>query len=111
MSPQLSDEEELQLLEQKIKQVQTDGVSINRFVLREIEILQNTLDTFLKQMDAAGRKNDIQIAEIEIRQYAAMRQLAQKIGAPTEKYDDLIRQVKIRIFGEENYENFFGETE
>jgi len=108
---QLSDEEELQILEQKIKQAQADGVAIDKFVLREIEILQNTIDTFLKQMDSAGRLNDIQVAEIEIRQYAAMRQLAQKIGLPSEKYDDLIKQVKIRIFGEENYENFFGAKE
>ena len=38
-----------------------------------------------------------------------MRQLAQKINYPTEKFDTAIKNIKIKLFGEEGYNNFFSE--
>jgi len=49
-------------------------------------------------------------ALIEESQYLAMKQLAFQICDPTEKYDELIRRVHVRFFGEENYKNFQGQV-
>lgn len=102
-----NDEQELQLLDEKIKLAEANGEPINDLVLRQIEILQQTLDLFLNKMEEQGRLNDVAIATIEIRQYSAMMQLAEKINAPTQKYEDSIKAVKVRIFGEDAYNTFF----
>ena len=49
------------------------------------------------------------VGEIEVQQYAAMRQLSQQIGDElrAQKYDMLIRRVRVRIFGEESTRRFF----
>ena len=110
MYSQDNDEQEIQYLEYRIKQAQENNEPIDSYVKREIEWLEKQLDKFLVQMKEQGRdiENDIDIAEMEIRQYATMRNLAQKIGLPAELYDTKIKQVQIRIFGEKNWENFFG---
>ena len=38
-----------------------------------------------------------------------MKQLAQKINYSTEEFDEEITKIKKNLFGEENYNNFFGE--
>lgn len=108
MSVNYNDEQELINIEQQIKQAEAQGQPIEKFVLREIEILQQTIDTFVNKMSKEGRLEDAQIASIEIRQYAAMKQLAQKINLPYEQYDKHIKAIQCRIFGEENWETFFG---
>ena len=46
------------------------------------------------------------MGEIEVQQYSAMRQLAERAGIPHD-YNRLIRDVRVRIFGEEAVrENF-----
>ncbi len=107
MADNYNNEDELFILENQIKQAELDGRSITPYILKEIEILQHSIDKFMLQMKEQGRENDIQVAEIEIRQYSLMRSLAQKINKPVDKYDELIKNVKIRIFGEENYNSFF----
>jgi len=101
-------EKELILLENKINKAQNEGKPVDKYVLREIEILQNSIDKYIEKMKEAEKLYEPQVAEIEIRQYATMRNLAQKIGLPAAPYDEKIKQVQIRIFGEENWENFFG---
>lgn len=79
------------------------------YVRAQIALLQKSLDEFHNQALAEGFSlNDVRVGEIDVRQYAAMKQLAQKIGDPTEKYDELISRTQIRIFGEENARRFFG---
>lgn len=109
MTKKSSDKQELIELEHKIKQAESQNKPIEQYILREIEILQNTIDTFLREMEKQGRLNDIAVAEAEITQYSAMRQLAQKINLPAEQYTERIKQVQYRIFGEENWETFFGQ--
>jgi len=98
-------------LEKKITQAQENNEPIDTYILQEIDWLQEQLDTFIKNSKEQGKdvEFDHDIAEIEIRQYAAMKQLAQKINYPYEIYDEKIKQVQIRIFGEENFDIFFGE--
>ena len=101
---------DIEYLEYKIKQAQEHNEPIDNYVLHEISWLQQQLDIFLKKSKQEGKdiETDFDIAEIEIRQYAAMKQLAQKINHPCDIYDEKIKQVQVRIFGEENWENFFG---
>lgn len=95
-------------LQQKIDRAILENRPIDSFVKKQIELLQNSHDEFISVAKAKGHNIDsIDVAEIEIQQYSAMKQLAQKIGLPVEEYDNLIKQVKIRVFGEENYKRFF----
>lgn len=107
MPQNLTDEQELKLLEEKIKFAEHNGQSIDKYILREIEILQNAIDIFVVQARQRDNLDEFDIAEIEIRQYATMRQLAQKIGLSVDEYDAMIKAIKIRLFGEENYKNLF----
>lgn len=107
MNSNYNNETELEILEQKIKEAQANGISIDKFVIRQIEILQDSINTFMKRMEAEDRLNDIQIVEIEIQQYAVMRELAKKINLQTDKYDNHIKEVKKRIFGTEDIDKIF----
>ena len=35
-----------------------------------------------------------------------MKALAKKIGAPVDKYDDVMKQIQIRVLGEDGYNKF-----
>ena len=109
MTQNLTDEQELKLLEEKMKLAEQNGQPIEEYILREIEILQTAIDTFVVQAKERKNLDEFDIGEIEIRQYATIRQLAQSINLSTEKYDNAIKAVKIRLFGEENYDILFGE--
>ena len=108
MNKNINDKQELIELEEKIKIAEESGAPIEEFVLREIEILQQTIDIFIKEKTQEGLLNDIAVAEAEIRQYSAMRQLAVKINYPTEKYTEHIKEVQCRLLGENNWKTFFG---
>lgn len=101
---------DIEYLEYKIKQAQEHNEPIDNYVLSEIDWLQQQLDMFLEKSKEQGKdiETDFDIAEIEIRQYAAMKQLAQKINYPCDVYDEKIKQIQIRLFGEEGYKQFFG---
>lgn len=103
---------DIQYLEYKIKEAEANNEHIDSYIKKEIQWLQNELNKFIQVSKEQGKdiETDFEIAEIEIKQYATMKQLAQKAALPVEPYDELIKQVQIRIFGEENYKNFFGEN-
>ena len=109
MPTNMTDTQELKFLEEKIKLAEQNGQPIEKYILREIEILQKAIDTFVEQAKERNNLDEFDIGEIEIRQYATIRQLAQSINLSTEKYDNAIKAVKIRLFGEENYDILFGE--
>ncbi len=110
---QNNSEQEIEYLEYRIKQAEQNGEPVDSYVRREISWLENQLEKFLQKMKDDGQdiENNYEIAEIEIQQYAAMKQLASKINEPLEQYDEKIKQVQCRIFGEENWENFFGSSD
>jgi len=97
-----------QFLQNKIDEAQKQNQPVNDYVRKQIEVLQDAHDEFVATAKKQGydMKNP-KVGDIEVQQYSAMKQLAQKIGLPVEKYDDLIKDVRIRIFGEENYKRFF----
>lgn len=99
-------------LQTKIEMAQKENRPIDSYVRKQIELLQEAHDEFLYQAQEAGHNlNNPQVGEIEIEQFSAMKVLAQKIGLPVESYDEMIKKVQTRIFGEENYNRFFkGQT-
>ncbi len=102
-----ADENILIELEKKIKHAEENNLPLEEYVLPAINILENSINTFLKNMEQKGELNKPEIAHIEIRQYAAIKNLAEKINLPTQKYDELIKKAQCRIFGEKNWEIFF----
>lgn len=111
MSEHNNYEKELGELAEKIKQAEAQGKPVEKYILRQIEILQHSITIFLAEMEKEGRLDDIQTVEIEIRQYSVMRNLAQKINQPVEKYNELIKNAQCRVFGKENWENFFSSND
>lgn len=95
-------------LQKQIEAAEKSGQPIEKFVKQQIELLKLSHDEFIKTAKNKGYElNNPQLAQIEVQQYSAMKQLAQKIGLPVEEYDKLIKAVQVRIFGEENYKRFF----
>lgn len=96
------------VLQGQIEQAQKNNLPIDIYVKKQIAILQKAHDEFISSVRQQGRDiSDPNIGEIEIQQYAVMRDLANKIGLSTKKYEKLIKDVQIRILGEENYKRFF----
>lgn len=95
-------------LQQKIETAQKENKPIKNLVKQQIKLLQEAHDEFVLNAKNRGYDHsDPIVGKIEIRQYSAMKQLARKIGLPLEEYDELIKNVKIRVLGEENYKRFF----
>ena len=95
-------------LQKLIEEREAKGESITMLVREQIALLQEAHDDFLKNAVEMGYSlSSPQIGDIEVAQYAAMKQLAEKIGDPIEEYVEQIKSVRIRIFGEANYKRFF----
>jgi hypothetical protein len=96
------------IIQKQVEAAEKAGQPIKTFVKQQIELLRNSHDEFIKTVQEQGYdlKNP-RVGDIEIQQYTAMKQLAKKIGLPVDEYDMLIKTVRIRIFGEENYKRFF----
>ena len=95
-------------LQQKIEKSELENKPIQGLVKQQIKILQEAHDEFVSIAKSKGYDLlNPQVGEIEIRQYSAMKQLAQKIGLPIDEYDQKIKNIKIRVFGKENYNRFF----
>ncbi len=95
-------------LQKQIEAAEKTGQPIKTYVKQQIDLLKMSHDEFVKTAQKQGYDlNNPRVAQIEVQQYSAMRQLAQKIGLPVEEYDEFIKQIQIRVFGEENYNRFF----
>ena len=96
------------MLQQQIEAAEKTGQPTKHLVQKQIDLLKNSHDEFIKTAQQQGyTMNNPRLGDIEVGQYSAMKQLAQKAGLPIEEYDKLIKDVRIRIFGEENYKRFF----
>lgn len=95
-------------LQQKIEAAEKNGEPIDCYVKQQIAILEDAHTQFLATATAQGYQlSNPRLGEIEVRQFSAMKQLAQKIGLPSHEYEDRIKEVQTRIFGEANYKRFF----
>lgn len=95
-------------IQKRIEQALAENKPIDHYVKKQIKLLQEAHDEFISTAKIKGyNMQSPQVGEIEIQQFSAMKALAQKIGLPVQEYDELIKNVKIRVFGEENYKKFF----
>ena len=94
-------------LQKKIDLAVKDNRPIDSYVKKQIELLEQSHDEFVLQAQAQGYDlANPSVAEIELQQYSAMKALAKRIGAPVDKYDDVMKQIQIRVLGEEGYNQF-----
>lgn len=95
-------------LQARIEEAEREGQPIVELIKEQIALLQESHDKFVEQALAMGYNLDNErVGDIEIQQYTAMKQLAQKVGLSTKEYDEKIKETRIRIFGEINYKRFF----
>lgn len=105
----MSEENKFDILQKKIELAKSNGEPIDSYVKEQIQVLKDAHDEFVKLVVAKGYNvNEVSVVEIEIEQFTLMKYLSESIGLPTEEYDNLIKDARIRVFGEENYTNFFG---
>lgn len=103
-----SGENKFNILQKQIEQLEAANKPVQDLVKQQIQLLQEAHDEFIVTAQNQGYSlNNQKLGEIEVRQYSAMKQLAQKIGLPVKEYDEAIKKVRIRIFGEANYKRFF----
>jgi hypothetical protein len=96
------------VLQKKIELAEKANQPVESYVRQQIELLEAAHDEFISQAQHEGYSLEHpRVGEIEIQQYNAMKQLAKKIGIPYEKYDELIREVQVRIFGEDITKQYF----
>ena len=94
-------------LQKKIDLAVKENRPIDSYVKKQIELLEQSHDEFVHQVQAQGYDlASPSVAEIELQQYSAMKALAKKIGAPVDKYDDVMKQIQIRVLGEDGYNKF-----
>lgn len=107
----MSEENKFDILQKKIELAKANGEPIDDYIKEQIQVLKKAHDEFVKLAVAKGYSdNEVSVVEIEIEQFAIMKHLAESIGLPTEEYDNLIKDARIRLFGEENWKNFFGDN-
>lgn len=95
-------------LQQLIDEAAREGRPYDDYVKEQISLLKDSHGKFLELAKSKGYSIDSpRVGDIEVAQYAAMRQLAASIGLSTEYYSEKIKEVRIRVFGEANYKSYF----
>ena len=99
--------ERSQEIVQKVKEAESLNKPIENLVREQIAIMECQKDEFVKQADSLGI-DELDKARVEIQIYSNIKFWAKKIGLPVDKYDESIKQIQKRIFGDENCKKFFG---
>ncbi len=85
----------------QVKEAEKLNKPIDKLVKEQIAIIECQKDEFIKRADKLGL-DELGKARVEIQLYSNLKFWAKKIGLPVDKYDKLIKDVQIRILGEEN---------
>lgn len=102
--------ETFEQIQEKLELAQKNGESIVSYILQQIQLLECAHEAFLKRAYEQGYSPyNPRVGDIEIQQYTAMKQLAEKANLDTSKYIEKIKEIRIRIFGKENYKRFFSD--
>jgi len=93
-------------LVQQIENAEKQGKPIDTLVKQHINLLEEFHDVFVKK---AERENYAPMDKItgEIQIYGNMKAWAKKIGLPIEKYDKIIYDLRVSLFGKERTESYF----
>lgn len=81
---------------QQVIAAQKSNKPIDNLVKQQIKVMEEHHDEFVKEATNAGIDN-LERAKIEIRLYANIKAWANKIGLPTDKYDNAIREIQKRF--------------
>lgn len=105
----MSNKEEMQQLNKKIREAEAKGLVPKILYIKQIELLEKAHKEFIKRSIEEGYNlsNNLDILEIELKQFGAMKQIAKKLGISTQKYDNYIKEARIRVLGKEATETFF----
>ncbi len=105
----MDNSEKMKKLNMAIRQAEASGMPILGLCKQQIAILESAHDEFLSEAVSKGYNLDtnLDILEIEIKQFSAMKQIAQKAGLPTEEFDNRIRAARVRVLGEETVKSYF----
>jgi len=90
-----------QQLQEQVNKANKLNKPIEPYVKQQITLLEEVHDNFVqgaltKNKDLA---DDLNFAEVQIKQLQAIASLCKKIGLSTEKYDNKIREIRIQHLG------------
>ena len=98
-------------LEEKVTQAEANGDPIEELVKEQIELLWQLYEYFVKTSLEQNPKieNSMSYQEIKITQLLAIVELCKKIGIDSDKYETMIKEIRLQLLGEEMYAKFFGD--
>lgn len=107
----MSENNRFAILQQLIDEAISKNEPYDKYIKEQIHLLEMAHDQFVESATEQGYDiiHDQRVGDIRIRQFTAMKQLALKIGLPSEPYDEKIKQIRIGLFGEANYHLYFGQ--
>ena len=107
----MTEEENKQRMHDLLVEIDTlekDGFPIQQQCTEAIACLERAHKMFVQRATKEGFSlQDCRVGEIEIKQYSAMKQMAIKGGLPHAHYDQRIREVRVRLFGEQMVKDNF----
>ena len=88
-------------LQQQVENAQKLNQPIDNFVKQQIKLLEETHDNFVSSALTKNKdlESDLGFTEVRIKQLQAIASLCKKIGLSTEKYDNQIREIRIKNLG------------
>lgn len=99
----------------EIEILEKEGADISQLCMQVIELVEDAHEEFLYRVQEKGYGygliHNTAIAEIEIKQYSVMKQMAIQGGLPYAKYKKAIRDIQVRVFGEEFVKESFDRWE
>ena len=107
----MTEEENKQRMHDLLVEIETlekDNFPIKQQCTEAIACLERAHEMFVQRATNEGYSlQDYRLGEIEIKQYSAMKQMAIKGGLPHEQYNLRIREVRVRLFGEQMVKDNF----
>ena len=88
-------------LQQQVERAERLNQPIADLVKQQIKLLEETHDDFVKSALSKNKdlESNLEFSGVRIKQLQAIASLCRKIGLPTEKYDNQIREIRIRNLG------------
>ena len=110
ISDNIDTNEEYNRLACEKDELEKQGKSTTEITKHLIAVLSAAHKRFLETAEREGYDlQNPQVSDIEIKQFSAMRQLAKEACLPTKPFAKIIRDIRVRTFGEETVKNNFDE--
>ena len=88
-------------LQKQVEKAEELKQPIQKYVVQQIKLLEQVHDEFVSSTLAKNKdlESNIEFIGVRIKQLQAIASLCRKIGLPTEKYDNQIREIRIKNLG------------